>query len=413
MNRGFIGALCCSVTFALLAGCGGSQLPIGAPGAARQLYANRSKHNTSIVETVIYSFRGGSGSMGDGAVPQAALIDVGGTLYGTTSLGGFYNHRFDRYGRGTVFSVTPSGKEIVLYRFTGRNGDQFPDAGLLKVNDVMYGTTQGNDRKLGTVFSISPNGAESVLHRFNGSNGAAPQAGLIQVNGLLYGTTEAGGKSGCGGYGCGTVFTITPTGKEHVLHSFGSNGDGSGPPAAVVDVKGTLYGTTTEGGAEGDGIVFAITRSGKETILHSFDGGTSDGSEPSAGLINVNGTLYGTTAEGGAYGGGTVFSITPTGSEGLLHSFGTEGDGAQPQAGLVNVNGILYGTTYAGGAKGNGTVFSVTRSGTETVFYSFSTNYQDGTRPRAGLINVNGTLYGTTAAGGATDNGTVYSLTGI
>lgn len=351
--------------------------------------------------------------MGDGSVPQAALIDVGGTLYGTTFLGGFYNHRFDRYGRGTVFSVTRSGKEIVLYRFTGRGGDQFPDAGLLNVNGIMYGTTQGNQRKLGTVFSILPNGTETVLHRFKGWDGAAPQAELIKVNGLLYGTTQAGGKSGCGGYGCGTVFTITPAGKEHVLHSFVSNGDGSGPPAALVNVKGTLYGTTTEGGAEGDGIVFAITRSGKETILHSFSGGSSDGSEPSAGLINVDGTLYGTTNNGGAYGGGTVFSITPAGSETVLHSFGAAGDGAQPQASLVNVSGTLYGTTYVGGAKGNGAVYSITRSGTETVLYSFSTNYEDGTRPRAGLINVKGTLYGTTSAGGATDNGTVYSLTGI
>jgi len=351
--------------------------------------------------------------MGDGAVPQASLIDVSGTLYGTTFLGGFYNHRFDRYGRGTVFSVTLSGKETVLYRFTGRGGEQFPDAGLLNVNGIMYGTTQGNQRKLGTVFSISRGGTETVLHRFNGSDGAAPQAGLIKVNGLLYGTTQSGGKSDCGGYGCGTVFTITPAGKEHVLHSFVSNGDGSGPPAALVNIKGTLYGTTTEGGAEGGGIVFAITRSGKETILHSFNGGSSDGSEPSAGLLNVGGTLYGTTTDGGAYGGGTVFSITPTGSESVLHSFGAAGDGAQPQAALLNVNGTLYGTTYLGGAKGSGTVFSITRSGTETVLYSFATNYHDGNRPRAGLINVNGTLYGTTAAGGETNNGTVYSLTGI
>jgi len=130
-------------------------------------------------------------------------------------------------------------------------------------------------------------------------------------------------------------------------------------------------GTTYSGGASGDGTVFAVTKTGKETVLYSFKGGSSDGTQVVGGLLNVKGMLYGTTRSGGANGGGTVFSITPSGTETVLHSFGASGDGAGPAAGLINVRGTLCGTTAYGGANGDGTVFSITPSGTETVLYSF------------------------------------------
>jgi uncharacterized repeat protein (TIGR03803 family) len=146
-----------------------------------------------------------------------------------------------------------------------------------------------------------------VLHNFKGiPDGEYPYAGLINVNGTLYGTTYFGGA-----YDDGTVFSITTSGKATVLHSFGMTGDGEYPYAGLIDVKGTLYGTTYEGGgATGGGTVFAITTSGKETVLHSFTG-SGDGEYPNAGLIDVKGTLYGTTADGGANGGGTVFGLSP------------------------------------------------------------------------------------------------------
>jgi uncharacterized repeat protein (TIGR03803 family) len=101
-------------------------------------------------------------------------------------------------------------------------------------------------------------------------------------------------------------------------------------------------------------------------VLYSFSGGT-DGSFPTANLINVNGMLYGTTSFGGGYYGcgnsngcGTVFSIDPkSGTEAVLHSFGSGSDGGSPVAGLINVNGMLYGTTASGGAQRHGTVFSI------------------------------------------------------
>jgi uncharacterized repeat protein (TIGR03803 family) len=242
------------------------------------------------------------------------------------------------------------------------------------------------------------------------------------VNGALYGTTIVGGVSCVSdGGGCGTVFSITPGGKEKVVYSFRGGTDGALPGGAgLIDVTGTLYGTTRYGGAYSThfvgsaGTVFTITPSGKEKVLHSFGSGT-DGIEPQSGLIEVNGTLYGTTYSGGSghcgtFGCGTVFSITPSGRETVLHSFSGP-DGHEPMTALLNVNGTLYGTTNSGGAHGFGTVFSMTLSGDETVLYSFGGSGQDGLFPESGVIDVNGTLYGTTWWGGATNGGTVFSIT--
>jgi uncharacterized repeat protein (TIGR03803 family) len=272
------------------------------------------------------------------------------------------------------------------------------------------------------VFAIATSGKETLLYSFgkDSGDGTGPGAGLINVNGTLYGTASGGGANCNSMGGCGTVFTITPSGKETVLHSFGGSGDGIYPVAELINVKGTLYGTTTLGGASNEGTVFAITTSGKETVLYSFKGGTEDGARPNAGLTNAKGTLYGTTSFGGDTvkgcnaGCGTVFAITTSGTETVLHSFGGSSDGAFPQAGLINVNSTLYGTTASAGANCSpsfacGTVFAVSMSGTETVLHSFGGS-GDGAYPLAGLIDVKGTLYGTTNFGGANAAGTVFSL---
>jgi uncharacterized repeat protein (TIGR03803 family) len=205
---------------------------------------------------------------------------------------------------------------------------------------------------------------------------------LINVNGTLYGTTtEDGAKLGHSHLCCGTVFSVTTAGKEQVLYKFaGGPADGGSPVADLIDVNGTLYGTTAYGGSSGCesadcGTVFSVTTAGKEEVLHSFTG-DSDGATPSAGLINVNGTLYGTTAYGGGsvfcnggIGCGTIFSVTTTGAEQVLHTFaGGSADGANPLADLIDGKGTLYGTTECGGPKcgrtvglhGCGTVFAFT-----------------------------------------------------
>ena len=114
--------------------------------------------------------------------------------------------------------------------------------------------------------------------------------------------------------------------SEAVLFSFGKGFDGKFPEAGLIDVGGTLYGTTSAGGGHNLGTVFQITRGGVEKVLHAFGAG-KDGAAPQAGLIAISGALYGTTYKGGANGSGTIFRITLAGGETVLHSFGAANDG--------------------------------------------------------------------------------------
>ena len=175
-------------------------------------------------------------------------------------------------------------------------------------------------------------------------------------------------------------------------------------------MNGAFYGTTQNGGANGQGTVFKVTKAGKEKVLHTFAG--SDGAGPVAGLIAVSGTLYGTTPNGGSIGmdgTGTAFKITPSGQFASLYNFGAVGDAADPSAGLLDVGGTLYGTSAEGGVDGVGAVFSLTTSGAESVICSW-TGVPQGQVPMAGLIDVNGLLYGTTQGGGGASQGTVFAV---
>ena len=216
-------------------------------------------------------------------------------------------------------------------------------------------------------------------------------------------------------FGCGLALALLiPVGGAHakstetVLYSFTGGADGGNPFAGLIkDASGNFYGTTVEGGAHGLGTVFKLAPDGTETALWSFTG--ADGSYPEGGLImDASGNLYGTTSSGGADGDGTVFEVALNGAETVLHSFTGGPDGKGPQAGLVMDNkGKLFGTTVFGGANGDGTVFKVTPGGTETVLYSFA-GKPDGYAPSGGLIRRNGNFYGTTAEGGTEGLGTVF-----
>jgi uncharacterized repeat protein (TIGR03803 family) len=160
------------------------------------------------------------------------------------------------------------------------------------------------------------------------------------------------------------VFKITKQGTESVLHLFGTGTDGADPIAGLINVNGTFYGTTESGGANEYGTVFSITPAGVETVLYSFKGGKTDGAGPQTALIEVGGVLYGTTGNGGSEGvqsTGTVFKITLDGQETIIHKFGPVGgpDASVPLGNLIKVGRRLYGTTYAGGANGKGTVFEI------------------------------------------------------
>ncbi|MBV8497672.1 MAG: hypothetical protein JO003_00250 [Candidatus Eremiobacteraeota bacterium] len=355
---------------------------------------------------------------GGGVYPQARLVNVNGTLYGTTTSGGAYGH-------GTFYSITTTRTEQVLYSFGKRPDAADPSAGLINVNGRLYGTAAGGGRyRGGTVYSITTTGTEKVLYSFGGpGDGATPLAPLVNVKGTLYGTTYFGGSTGCGSRTCGTIFSVSTTGNERLLHRFAGGSDGAEPSAGLLDVNGTLYGTTT-GVFGGMGTVFSVTAAGKERVLHRFGGG-SDGLVPDAGLVDVDGTLYGTTANGGASNHGTVFSVTTSGRERVLYSFTGEPDGSGPEAKLIDANHTLYGTTTYGGTYsprcdfGCGTIFSVTTTGAEEVVHTFAGAPADGSKPLADLIDVKGTLYGTTDYGGPRCNhrgglsgcGTVFAFT--
>jgi len=280
------------------------------------------------------------------------------------------------------------------------------------VSGTLYGTTQfGGVFGNGTVYKISTSGAEIAVYSFaGGGDGANPYAGLTNVAGTLYGTTDFGGASGSGAvYKIVCKITVC---TDSVLHSFAGGSDGAHPSAELINVAGTLYGTTEEGGTGNNGTIYKIATSGAETVLYSFAGGT-DGADPAFGcLINLRGTLYGMTYAGGTSNDGTIYKVTTSGVHTVLYSFAGGIDGANPYTGLTNVNGTLFGTTYQGGTGGFGTIFALAnKSFPEFVLYSFKGRAAgDGAYPLAGLTNVGGTLYGTTEEGGDAAWGTVFAL---
>jgi uncharacterized repeat protein (TIGR03803 family) len=261
--------------------------------------------------TALYSFTGGA----DGGQPIAGLIrDTGGNLYGTTNEGGAVG--CFGLGCGTVFEVTPAGNETVLHAFTGGADGENPVAGLVRdAKGNLYGTTgQGGAQCCGTVFEVTPSDTETILFSFNYTDGSGPGPNRLvtDAEGNFYGTTSVGGASGNG-----TVFELTRKGTETVLYSFTGAADGFAPYGGVIrDAKGNLYGTTFQGAGigcndAGCGTVYELTSAGKFTVLHTFTGG-ADGGNPAAGLVmDKGGNLYGTTYGGGPHGHGTVFKLTP------------------------------------------------------------------------------------------------------
>jgi len=407
-----VAALC--VVAATLAGCGGSQSSIVAPGAMPATtrvsggisVAPARAHGSAYRQIVAFGMP--SNTCPDGALPFGSLVAFEGLFYGTTFGGG-------QNGGGTIFAMTEKGLEHVLYSFTGKNKyggfGGGPKAGLIVANRTLYGTTPiDGDYDAGTVFAVSISGKNfRILHSFGGSgDGNIPQASLIYRAGALYGTTSQGGE-----YGNGTVFSVNAkTGSEQIVYSFrGRPNDGRQPQSDLIAVKGALYGTTVYGGAQDDGTVFSIDpKTNVERLVYSFTG--SDGVNPQAGLIEINGTLYGTTAYGGTRSNGAVFSLTPTGGERVLHSFGDSPDGQDPFADVAAINGKLFGTTTRGGAFSSGlggALFSLDiASGKERVLHSFGDG-SDGAVPVAAVVAVAGTLFGTTVAGGPNSSECVTS----
>ena len=360
---------------------------------------------TTPVVTTLYSFTGA-----DGANPYAALVEGSdGNFYGTTLYGGG-----GRNG-GAVFKMTQAGVVTPLHSFTGIGSDgAYPYAALVQGSDGnLYGTTaDGGSSEAGTVFQITPAGVLTTLHSFTSADGGIePTAALVLGrDGNFYGTTSQGYSSITG-----TIFKITPAGVLTTLHSFDGIGtDGSSPTSPLIQGQGrddNFYGTTVSGGSGGEGTIFVMTPNGVVT-LHEFTGAPTDGANPQGALVQgSDGNFYGTTFRGGSSSnGGTVFKMTPTGTVTTLHNFTVTGpDGASPYDTVVEGgDGNFYGTTANGGSTGGGTVFQITPDGSLTPIYgSFPTEAS----PEAALIlATDGNFYGTTYFGGSANVGSIFQL---
>ncbi|MGA2736080.1 MAG: choice-of-anchor tandem repeat GloVer-containing protein [Bryobacteraceae bacterium] len=397
--------------------------------------------------TSLYSFaqQGGHGWLPEGGV----VVGPQGQLYGTTYYGG-------TYGYGTIFELAPPASqggawtETVLHSFSDQGGDAYPITGVsMGPGGALYGVAQTVSGSglpfFGAAFQLRPPSGtsthwpESILYQFTGGTGGGDPEGPLTVGPgqAIYGTTFSGG--GAAIYG--TVFRLTPPATsggewtETVLWGFGGGAGQPSSPQGTLAVYGDrIYGATKNGGISGAGAVFELTPptveggSWTETTIYNFSGENGDGSTPAAGVVvDANGVLYGTTELGGEKpcghnGCGIVFSLTPpsapggTWTETILHTFtGANGDGFEPLAGVIlGPNGVLYGTTDQGGS-GYGIAYELVPppaaggTWTEVVLHSFDGT--DGSGLYAGLaMGTDGTLYGTAGYGGASNQGTVFSL---
>ncbi len=268
----------------------------------------------------------------DGLGPTAISQGTNGNFDGVGSTGG-------KYGYGTVFEVAPSGTLTVLYNFCPQTNcaDGAYPSGLMQAgNGNFYGITQSGGAGVshvchenivgcGTVFEITPGGKETALYDFCSktacTDGQAPGGMLVQgVNGNLYGTTYAGGTNHlhfCDDTSnpCGTIFEITTSGALTTLHQFCSQpncADGHIPFPLVQATDGNFYGTTGLGGANKEGTFFEMKPSGTLTTLYSFTFADTDGFVPLLSVPGVDGNYYGVIEEG-SNDGGSIVELTPSG----------------------------------------------------------------------------------------------------
>ncbi|MGC2329526.1 MAG: choice-of-anchor tandem repeat GloVer-containing protein [Candidatus Sulfotelmatobacter sp.] len=353
--------------------------------------------------TPLYNFGTHVGDPAHPNYPGFVVQGRDGNLYSTSYDGGTDN-------AGTVFKVTPAGQVTVLYSFDGVTG-AFPSGGLTLGSDGnFYGTTfENGPSNYGTVFKITSGGKLTVLHAFDSTDGEGPWGAPVQgTDGAYYGTTEHGGSAECG-----TVYRVTAAGTFKTLYNF--DGPHGCQPLAplVLGTDGNFYGTTlvlTGVTNPNLGAIYKITTAGAITLLHSFDG--THGAEAYAPLMQAsNGNFYGATVNGGLYGNGVVFEMSPAGAYTDLHDFDPNTEGGEPFSALIEgTDGVLYGTTAYGGTYNAGTIYSIPLSGgNSNTLYSFDS--ASGRAPGAPVTqHTNGTFYSDSAWGGSDDLGTFYSF---
>jgi uncharacterized repeat protein (TIGR03803 family) len=372
------------------------------------------------------------GTNGNDAV--ASLVQgTDGNFYSVTLRGGTNND-------GTVFQLTPQGQLTNLHSFDS-SADGYGPQGLVEGADGdFYGTTEaGGPNANGTIFKITTAGSLTTVYNFciqtyaSGSctDGSSPYAGLtLGSDGNFYGTTYYGGANStttCPA-GCGTVFKMTPSGTLTTLYNFCAQSncaDGAEPNSVLVQASdGNFYGTTA-GAYYNLGTIFQIGASGDFANVFTFCGSgcttnsAPNGVDPDGLVVGSDGNIYGTTFGGGTDGYGTVFKIIPSGSLTTIANFaptaGSNGAG-NPGGQIVQAqDGNFYGTAGAGTANCNngcGTIFKMSPAAALTTLYSFclTSPCSNGSTPTGLMQASNGLFYGTTTAGGANGDGTVFSL---
>jgi uncharacterized repeat protein (TIGR03803 family) len=327
-----------------------------------------------------------------------------GNLYGMAEAGGLS-------GIGAVIKLNPTtGALTTLVNFNGPGNGSLPYGSLIQANDGnLYGLTfGGGSSDLGTLFKCTTTGTLTTLVTFIGSNGGYPSGSLIQASdGNLYGMTEIGGASSLG-----TLFKCTTSGTLTTLINF-SGANGSSPQGSLIQATdGNLYGMTESGGSSDSGTIFSCTTSGTLNTIVNFTG-TANGANPYGDLLQASdGNLYGMTEAGGTSDSGTLFTCTTTGTLTTLVNFSGAANGANPFGNLIQAtDGNLYGTTDAGGTSDDGTIFSCTTSGTLTTLVNFA-GAANGSNPEGSLFQAtDGNLYGMTNQGGSSGNGTIFRCT--
>jgi uncharacterized repeat protein (TIGR03803 family) len=334
-------------------------------------------------------------------------------------------YRLSHKGGGWVFAP--------LYSFGAGNDGAGPISGVtIGLNGSLYGTTAGGGAAgHGTVYNVKPalhasaniltSWSESVLYSFAGiPDGDTPYGDLIfDQAGNIFGTTNHGGL-----FGVGAIYEMVPTTDgwtEHIVYSFTGGSDGGYPNGGLVlDTSGSFYGTTYAEGTYGCGTVFELTPSGSEwieTTLYEFNPSIGDGCGSEGSLVfDKVGNLFGTTVFGGLHGGGTVFKLSPqydgTWAETVLYAF----TGSQGPSAAVTMDGFgnLYGTAYQDGFFGYGSVFKLIAVDGGYLYvdlYDF-TGGSDGSTPIGHVVmDINSNLYGTAFYGGEYGNGVVWEIT--
>jgi uncharacterized repeat protein (TIGR03803 family) len=379
-------------------------------GAARANVTNVTVRCVPAVAstTLFYSFGPNTGT--DGIGPNSLIVARDGNFYGTTANGG-------TTGTGTVFRISPTGIESIVYSFGTSTAliGYIPSSLRQGTDGNFYGiTNSGGTYGEGIAFQVTPAGAETVLHSFGSLDsfgaldGRYPNSLIQAVDGDFYGTTETGNADP------GIVFQVTAAGVEKVFYGFTASA-GAGPLGIIQGSDGNFYGAAG-GGANNTGVIYKITPGGTQSVLYSFGPSSgNDGQNPAGGLVEASdGNFYGLTSHGGANGTGTVFKVTPAGVETILYSFDapTSGVNPTPRGALIQGNdGNLYGCTQHSGTLNIGTVFKLTPAGVHSIVHSFAAGSTDAAEPGVLLQIASGDIYGAAMSGGAHASGAIFKIT--